>query len=466
MQRRRWLIAGLLFLLTFLCGHLTPAQAGEVGRPKVTAVVENTGPLTGGGKVTVLGKNFTAASTVTFGKAKATKVKYVSRTKLVVTAPKRPAGSPAQTVDVRVKTAAGTSAKVGADKFSFLAAPNIQSATPARSPVVGATRVVLQGTGFRNVSAVTFGGVPGTGLHVSSTTQVEVTAPAHSAGSTALQLVTPHGKATAAFTYDPQPNLASLTPTSGPLVGGNVLTLTGTGLADTRYVTVGSTQLDPLSVSDTAVTVQLPAHAAGALLVSATTWGGTTASQIYTYAPPAVSGLSPSHGSQRGGTVVAISGSGFSGATAVTFGGVAAASFTVNSDTSITATTPSHNGVLSVDTRVTVPGGLSATGPSDTFAYGIVDFTIPAGTGAGEWNSIGSPVRAWTGDTLRVFNADSSWHVLHTAGSPGAHWADPGLAPGATLDWPMPNTSTTSSPTYDHLYSTSSRFYIVVETPS
>lgn len=56
--------------------------------------------------------------------------------------------------------------------------------------------------------------------------------------------------------------------------------------------------------------------------------------------PPAISAISPSTGATAGGTTVTITGSGFTGATAVTFGGTAAASFTVVSDTQITATTP------------------------------------------------------------------------------------------------------------------------------
>ena len=55
--------------------------------------------------------------------------------------------------------------------------------------------------------------------------------------------------------------------------------------------------------------------------------------------PPLVSGLSPTSGSV--GTVVTITGSGFSDTTAVTFNGTAAVSPTVNSDTQITATVPS-----------------------------------------------------------------------------------------------------------------------------
>ncbi len=53
----------------------------------------------------------------------------------------------------------------------------------------------------------------------------------------------------------------------------------------------------------------------------------------FTYvAPPVISGLAPTSGLAAGGTSVVITGTGFSGATAVQFGGTTAASFVVNSD--------------------------------------------------------------------------------------------------------------------------------------
>ncbi|HZL28489.1 MAG TPA: Ig-like domain repeat protein [Acidobacteriaceae bacterium] len=105
-----------------------------------------------------------------------------------------------------------------------------------------------------------------------------------------------------------------------------------------------------------------------------------------TILPPTVASVSPNSGPVAGGTVVTISGSGFSGSTAVSFGTSAAASFTVNSDTSITATTPAGTGT--VDVTVTAPGGTSATSPSDLYTYAAplpqtINFTQPPPAYAG-----------------------------------------------------------------------------------
>jgi hypothetical protein len=381
MQRRRHLSAVLLLVLAFLGAYLPVDQAVASAKPSVTAVSPDSGPLTGGTRVTIKGHNFTSKPVVKFGKKKATKVTVVSKKKLVVTAPALKAGAPAQTVDVRVTTPEGTSKKSKAARFSYLAVPA----------------------------------------------------------------------------------LTTISPTSGAVVGGNTLTLTGSDLTGTRYVTVDAARLTPTSQSATQVTVTLPAHAAGPVPVSVTTAGGQSGAKTYTYiGPPVISGLSPAHGSMRGGTVVTISGSGFSNASAVTFDGTAAAGFTVNSDTSITATTPSRTTTGAVHTQVVVPAGSSANGASDQFTYGIIDFTIPAGTGGGSWNTVDNPVRGWVGDTVRFVNADSDFHRLHTAGSPGVHWPDPGLKPGGTLDWPLTGTCAIDAGLYDHNHNTDALFYIVV----
>jgi hypothetical protein len=85
-------------------------------------------------------------------------------------------------------------------------------------------------------------------------------------------------------------------------------------------------------------------------------------------ANPVVSSLSPNTGPTTGGTSVIITGTNLTGATAVTFGGVAATSFTVTSGTKITAVDPMGTaGVANV--LVTTPGGTSAASASDQFTY-------------------------------------------------------------------------------------------------
>jgi hypothetical protein len=81
---------------------------------------------------------------------------------------------------------------------------------------------------------------------------------------------------------------------------------------------------------------------------------------------PRVSGLSPSSAPQ--GSSVTIGGTGFTGAFSVSFGATAAVSFTVISDTSISAIAPAVR-TGTVDVTVTGPGGRSATNSSDRFTF-------------------------------------------------------------------------------------------------
>ena len=85
-------------------------------------------------------------------------------------------------------------------------------------------------------------------------------------------------------------------------------------------------------VSSTTITADSPAGT-GVVDVTVTTPGGTSATSSadqFTYiGAPAVTGLSPTSGPAAGGTLVTITGTGFTGATAVDFGTTAATDVTV-----------------------------------------------------------------------------------------------------------------------------------------
>jgi hypothetical protein len=91
-----------------------------------------------------------------------------------------------------------------------------------------------------------------------------------------------------------------------------------------------------------------------------------------------VTAISPNSGPSAGGTLVTITGSGFTGATAVDFGTTAATNVTVESATTITADSPAGSGA--VDVTVVTPGGTSANTSADRFTYTVA---VPAPTVTG-----------------------------------------------------------------------------------
>lgn len=84
--------------------------------------------------------------------------------------------------------------------------------------------------------------------------------------------------------------------------------------------------------------------------------------------PPDFASMFPTSGPTAGGTSVTISGHNFTGATAVNFGSMPASSFTVDSDTEITATSPS-SAAGTVDVTVTTPAGQTAAAAASKFTF-------------------------------------------------------------------------------------------------
>jgi hypothetical protein len=94
--------------------------------------------------------------------------------------------------------------------------------------------------------------------------------------------------------------------------------------------------------------------------------------------PPSISNINPPSGPAGGGTPVVLTGANLGGASAVRFGGVRAASFSVVSTTQIDAVSPPGD-PAPVDVTVTTPGGTSTLGTVDRFTY----FPSPPGAPSG-----------------------------------------------------------------------------------
>jgi len=81
--------------------------------------------------------------------------------------------------------------------------------------------------------------------------------------------------------------------------------------------------------------------------------------------PPNVTSVTPNAGTTAGGIVFAVTGTGFTGTNAVNVGKTPAP-FVINSDTSLTVTSPVEQ-AGTLDVTVTNPNGTSISGPDDQF---------------------------------------------------------------------------------------------------
>lgn len=181
----------------------------------------------------------------------------------------------------------------------------------------------------------------------------------------------------------PVPVVQGLSQDSGAASGGDTVTVTGTGFTPDASVDFGRTAASSVTyLSPQTLRVVSPASS-GSVDVTVHTAGGTSAvgaaDQFFFGSPPVVTGLSSTKGPTAGGGTITITGTGFTGATAVAFGPVPATSVTVVSDTQITATIPQNLPGM-VDVMVTNPAGTSATSVADQYTYGGVAPSFTAGS--------------------------------------------------------------------------------------
>ena len=176
----------------------------------------------------------------------------------------------------------------------------------------------------------------------------------------------------------PAPTVSTVAPSSGPIVGGTAVTITGANFVAGATVSFGGSAATGVSVVNSAtITATTPAHAAGAVNVTVTNpdaQSGTLASSFtYTVPAPTVTSVAPSSGPIAGGTAVTITGANFVTGGTVSLGGSAATGVSVVNNTTITATTPAHAaGAVSVtvtnpDAQTgTLASGFTYLGPAPT----------------------------------------------------------------------------------------------------
>ncbi|WP_432981067.1 IPT/TIG domain-containing protein [Dactylosporangium sp. CA-233914] len=180
------------------------------------------------------------------------------------------------------------------------------------------------------------------------------------------------GVKTPATATTPAPAVTSLSATRGPVAGGTQVTLTGANLSAATSVKFGGTEATFRKAESNGVTTLVattPAHAKGIVDVTVTNATGTSplnALAKFTYVPaaPAVTKLSASSASTAGGTVITVTGTDLSEASAVKLGTVSVAGAKATSPTTLTFTVPANLAAGGYDVTVTTPYGTSPVVPA------------------------------------------------------------------------------------------------------
>ena len=153
--------------------------------PPVLTRLTPAGSLPAGRRVTVVGRDFRAVRSVTFGGTPGTAVRVASSSVLTVTAPRHAVGVAA----VRVRTAYGITAPTtypgdpsDPGLFRYAAAPTVTGVEYVSGPVAGGDEVQVTGTGLAGATSVTFGSTAVRVDQHDNDSQIYAKAPAHAAG--------------------------------------------------------------------------------------------------------------------------------------------------------------------------------------------------------------------------------------------------------------------------------------------
>jgi len=325
--------------------------------PVITSISSMSGHF--GDAVTITGSNFAGVTAVTLGGVSAT---FTADSGTQITA-HVPAGTPYDQQRWRVTNADGTG--VYDPLFTILhEMPTITGVLPMSGHVGDA--VTITGSNFTGATAVTLGGVNAT-YTVNSPTQITANVPAGTLYDQQRWRVT---NADGTGVYDPlftilhnSPLLTNISPLSGHV--GDAVTITGANFTGVTAVTLGGVSATYTVNSPTQITANVPAGT----LYDQQRWRVTNADGTGVYDPlftivhgsvPVLTNVSPMSGVI--GSAVTITGANFTGATAVTLGGVSA-TYAVDSPTQITATVPAGTPYAQQRWRVTNADGTGVYDP-------------------------------------------------------------------------------------------------------
>ena len=350
--------------------------------PDIAAVAPTSGPTAGGTSGSVLGQDFQEGAAVYFGAVKASEVNFVNASQLDIQTPAHDPGA----VDITVLNPDGQTHALK-EAFVFVPPPSVLEVSPVSGTPNGGAEVTITGADFfagENPADKSYVHVCldfaaeegcekilGGSLVSQDESTIVFLTPAHLPGFVDIGVVNPDGQKAflgGAYYYNEPPTLESISPVSGPAVGGTSVTVVGTGFKAGMKVYFGDTpSSDVTPVSAEKVVAVTPSGVGGSVDVTIENPDTTidALSEAYTYVEaPVLTKLFPASGPESGGTQVTIEGEFFATGQVkptVLFGNEELDSESVNvvSSKVIIVTTPAGSGPVSI--TVVNPDGQQAT---------------------------------------------------------------------------------------------------------
>ena len=168
------------------------------GGPTIDSASPTAGPADGGMRLRINGSGFADATSVTVGGVEAPTWRVRGDSRMVVVTP---AGSPGATEIVITTPGGSASTGFTYEGSSPAEGPEITSATRRSGPARGGTRITLRGSGLGEATSVTVGGVEARRWSTRGDSRINLVTPTGTPGPTTIEVVTPGGTDTVAFTY-------------------------------------------------------------------------------------------------------------------------------------------------------------------------------------------------------------------------------------------------------------------------
>jgi hypothetical protein len=281
---------------------------------EIEAISPERGPLSGNTRLNITGTGFTDQTTVQFGSIRSLEVEFLPNGSLSALIP------PAEisgAVDIKIQNQNGIDTlPMGYYYYERLVVDQLE---PAIGGISGGTRVRIRGSGFLDPTLVEFNGQEATIVSIEANALEIETPPGSTAGFVDLHIENQNGEVdlTDAFLYFDDQNqefaVVGMSPAQGPIEGGQVVYIAGSGFEDGARVTIDGRDVDcervdanqlrcitaPSSIGEVDVAVsqgELPVFVPGGYAYFQNL-------ELIT--------LFPSRGSIAGGTLIELTGRGF-----------------------------------------------------------------------------------------------------------------------------------------------------------